>query len=243
MSSEQTNSQTKGLYNLLDNCKKDTQIYILAQIFTENQNKVITKREIEKQLALRWSLRDIDDDAKLTKDEIISKARNVPGDIQRNLRLFYNKFSKYGLEKIEKKKSSNKELSYIWKPINMDKVENIIHPEARNIFKNNSDINKFLDSKNHTCEICGACKSDNNTLRLAIDHWRAYSIYNIDNPNIAVLLCEKCNNIHHNHDASKIIVKYKENISIIKKWVKKEKEIRSTGYMPNDNDIEIQKKI
>jgi len=228
-------------YSLLDNCKKGTQKYILAQIFTENQNKCITKREVEKQLVLRWSLRHIDDDTKFTKNEMISRATYVPGDIQRDLRLFYDKFNKYGLKKIEKNKSSNIELSYIWNPINIDKLENIIHPEARNIFKKDSEINTFLDSRNHTCEICGACKSDNETLRLAIDHWRAHSTYNIDNAKIAVLLCEKCNNIHHNHDASKIAVKYKDNISFIKKWVKKEKEIRSYGYMPNENDIKAQK--
>ena len=238
MSEEPTKLET---YSLLNNCKKGKQKYILAQIFTENQNKLITKRDVEKQLVLRWSLKDIDDNTKFTKNEMISRATYVPGDIQRNLRLFHDKFNKYGLKKIEKNKSSNIELSYIWDPINIDKLENIIHPESRNIFKKDIEINTFLDSRNHTCEICGACKSDNETLRLAIDHWRAHSTYNIDNPKIAVLLCEKCNNIHHNRDASKIAVKYKDNISFIKKWVKKEKEIRSYGYMPNDNDIKAQK--
>jgi len=228
-------------YSLLDNCKKGTQKYILAEIFTENKHKPITKREVEKQLVLRWCFRDVNGDIKLTKDEMICKATNVPGDIQRDLRLFYNTFNKYGLKKIEKNKSSNSKLSYIWDPITVDKLKHIIHPEARNIFKNRGDIDKFLDSRNYTCEICCACISDNKTLRLAIDHWRAHSTYNIDNPNIAVLLCEKCNNIHHNQDASKIAVKHKDNISYIKNWVKKEKEIRSAGYMPNDNDIKIQK--
>jgi hypothetical protein len=229
-------------YSLLDNCKKETQTYILAQIFTENQNKRITKREVEKQLVLRCSLRDIDDNTKITKNEMISRATYVPGDIQRNLRSFYKKFNKYGLKKIEKNKSSNIELSYIWEPINMYKLENIIHPEARNIFKKDSEIDKFLDIRNHTCEMCVASKSDNKTLRLAIDHWRAHSTYNIDNTKIAVLLCERCNNIHHNHDASKIAVKFKDNLQIVKNWVKIENRIRGYGFMPNDVDTKTQKK-
>lgn len=228
-------------FNLLENCKKKTQKYILAEIFTKNQEKWITKREVEKQMVLNWCLREIDDNTKLTKNEIIDSATYVPGDIQRDLRLFFEKFEKYGMEKKEKDKSSNTELSYKWTPISMHRLKTLVHPEARNIFKTDADINKFLTSKKHKCEMCGACKSDNQTLRLAVDHWRAHSKYNIDNSDIAVLLCEQCNNIHHNYDASKIAVKYKDNISIVKNWVKKEKDIRSYGFMPNKDDIEIQR--
>ena len=40
-------------FNLIDETRKGTQNYILNfQIFTENQNKCITKREVEKQLVL-----------------------------------------------------------------------------------------------------------------------------------------------------------------------------------------------
>lgn len=240
MSDKSTKLET---YSLLDNCKKGTQKYILAEIFTEKKGEWITKREVEKQLVLRWSLRDIDDETKFTKKYMISRATYVPGDIQRDLRLFYDTFNKYGLKKKEKNKLLNIELSYMWNPITIDKIEDIIHPEARNILKTEDDINRFLKTKNYKCEICGACKSDNETLRMAVDHWRAHSIYNIDDHKIAVLLCEKCNNIHHNHDASKIALKYKDNMSIIKKWIKKEKEIRSYGFLPNDNDMKTQIKV
>jgi len=230
----------KPKYNLLDNTKKKTQKNILANIFESNKGIQIPKREIEKQLVLQWSLRYIDDNTKLNKTEILKIAEYVPGDIQRDVRLFYDKFKKYGLEKIQKDKSINNELSYLWKPIDMDKLDNIIYPEARNIFKKDSEINAFLKSKNYKCEICGACKSDDLTLRMAIDHWRAHSIYNIDSKKIAVLLCETCNNIHHNYDASKIALKYKDNLLIVKKWVEKEIEIRSYGFMPNENDLKTQ---
>ena len=228
-------------YSLVDNCNKGTQKYILAQIFTKNKNKCISKREIEKLYSLEWSLRDISPEKKYTKEEFINMAKEIPGDVQRNLRLFYEKFNKYGLKKIEKNKSENSKISYIWEPITMDKLEDIIYPEARNIFKTKSEKKHFLVIRNYTCEICGACKSDNETLRLAIDHWRAHSTYNIDSPKIAVLLCEKCNNIHHNYDASKIALNYKDNLKIVKNWLKKEKEIRSNGFLPNDDDIKTQK--
>ena len=107
--------------------------------------------------------------------------------------------------------------------------------------KTDSEIDTFFKEKKNKCEMCGTCKTDNEILRMAIDHWRAYSTYNIDDPKIAVLLCEKCNNIHHNYDASKIALKYKYNILIVKNWIKKENEIRNNGYMPNEDDIKTQR--
>ena len=84
--------------------------------------------------------------------------------------------------------------------------------------------------------MCGTSAKDNECLRLVVDHWRAHSIYNIDSENIAVLLCEKCNNIHHNKDASQIALKYKSDMRIVTNWRNKELEIRSKGYMPNNAD-------
>ena len=230
-------------YNLLDKCNPGTQTYIIAEIFSDNINKIITKREIETLYSLRWVFRDISSETRYTKDEFIRNATSIPGDVQRNLRTFYDKFNKYGLEKIEKSESSSREVCYIWNPISMDELENIVPSVARNIFKTKDEVSQFIESRKNKCEICGACKSNNGTLRLAVDHWRAHSIYNIDDCKIAVLLCEKCNNIHHNFDASKIILKNKHNIEIIRNWIKKEKEIRGYGFMPNKNDLQQQNSI
>lgn len=71
---------------------------------------------------------------------------------------------------------------------------------------------------------------------MAIDHWRAHSTYNIDDPDIAVLLCERCNNIHSNRDASNIMKHYISDIDIIDNWIKKELDIRSKGFKPNSED-------
>jgi len=103
-------------YNLLEQCRENSQRYIIATIFEENKGNWIKKREIETQYLLLWSLRDIDDNIKLTKKELIERATYVPGDLQRDLRLFHDKFSKYGLEK----KKIEGELVYRWIPIDIN---------------------------------------------------------------------------------------------------------------------------
>jgi hypothetical protein len=228
--------------SLKEYTRKGTQKGILALIFEDNIGEWLTKREVEKQLVLRWSFRNLNDIREFNDfNDLIKNAEHVPGDIQRDLRLFFDKFSKYGLEKKEKSKENG--LSYRWNPIYKSELNDIISPAARNIFKTKEEQEKFFNEKCNKCEMCGKSKSENDVLRMAVDHWRAHSIYNIDNREIAVLLCEKCNNIHHNYDASKIASKYKSNINIVKNWVKKEKEIRKLGFAPNEEDLKTQKAV
>ena len=229
---------------LTEKMQSGTQNHILATIFEKNKGQWLSKREIEKQWVLRWSFRKLDDIKKcIDFEDLIKKSDNVPGDIQRTLRSFYDRYSKFGLEKENKNNENNKNVLYRWNPINESRAKDIIRPTARNIFKKKEELDQFLESKKYKCEICGKSKKDNNTIRMAIDHWRAHSVYNIDDPKIAVLLCEKCNNIHHNYDASSIALKYKDDIHRVKKWVKKEKEIRDNGYPPNTEDLVTQCKI
>tara|TARA_B110001469_G_scaffold49971_1_gene48621 strand:- start:1790 stop:2593 length:804 start_codon:yes stop_codon:yes gene_type:complete len=235
--SELNNQDTNEYFILVKNIKPNTQKYILSIIFEKNKRQWLSKRYIEKEYGLRWSLRmlsDIDIKNISSIEELINKARDVPGDLQRNLRTFYDHYSKYGLEK--KEKTRDNELMYKWNPILKSKLEDIVHPVTRNIFKTTEEIEIFKKSKNNECEMCIATPKDCKTLRMAIDHWRAHSIYNIDDKKLAVLLCETCNNIHHNYDASKIPLKYKNDMEIVKKWVKKENEIRSNGFQPNESD-------
>lgn len=234
---------TEGQFNILAHCKPGTQKYILAQIFSENRNEWITKREVEKQMVLRWALRNIDIKKYDSVNSLINDADSVPGDIQRDLRLFYDKFKNYGLIKRDKNKEAKIELSYKWSPIDNTELKNIVHPAARNILKTDEEIESFYRVKNYTCEICSANKKLDSSIRLAVDHWRAHSVYNIDNIDIAVLLCEKCNNIHHNYDAVKIALKYKNNLNIVKRWIQKETEIRNKGFLPNDDDLKTQKEV
>lgn len=213
--------------------KELSQINILLSIFKLIGYGVkIPKREIEKQFGLRCSLSQKISFPCLFLEDLISQSDYLPGDLQRILRSFYDKYSKYGL----KKEGATKDIVYYWDSISHEEYllltnKTIIH---RNIFKTETERNKFIESKKTKCEICSG------SVRLCIDHWRAFSVYNIDSTDIAVLLCEKCNNIHHNVDASKLIHHYKYNIKFIKKWITIEKSIRDKGYLPNETDAIIQ---
>lgn len=230
------------------NNNKETQYNIILSIFLEigYENK-ISKRNLEKQYALSYSLKDINliellhtKLSNLSSNEEIKKCfiENVnllPGDLQRNIRSFYDMYKKYGL----KKEGTGQNIKYYWQYITDEEYNKLLGIKLihRNIFRTDNDRKKFIDEKDRKCEICGSKE------RLAIDHWRAFSVYKIDSENIAVLLCEKCNNIHHNYDASKIIKHNKDNIKYIKKWIIIEKRIRELGYMPNKEDIELQNNI
>jgi len=216
---------------------------ILATIFEKNRGEWLKKRDIDTKFTLRVMLKSYEpNEIPSNVEELEENADPPPGDPQRDLRTFYTKFKKYGLEQREKVngKEEGTPLMYRWNPIPKSESENIIHPAARNIFKTQNLIDKFIKSKNNMCEMCGRNSNNDDVVRMAIDHWRSHSKYNIDDPRIAVLLCEHCNNIHHNHDACKIALKYKENTSIIKKWIEKEKGIREEGFYPNETDLRQQ---
>jgi hypothetical protein len=190
----------------------------------------ISKRILEKKHGLYISFSHIQYPITISSfDELFLQADYLPGDLQRDIRTFYDNYKKFGLQK----EGKNKNIIYYWKNISLDDYLIIIGETIpdRNIFKSQTDKIQFMISKNSKCEICGDSEM------LCIDHWRAYSIYNIDSPDIAVLLCEKCNNIHHNLDASKLIKNYKDNLSRIKNWINIEKKIREKGYLPNESDI------
>lgn len=228
-----------------------SQVGLIASLFDKNKNKKLSKRYIDKNYGLRWSFRNLtfvsilvkkgDEDIYCSSlDELISISDDIPGDVQRQLRIVYDKANKYGLIQEGSKK---KNLSYTWNPINKCDCDNIIPKCARNIFKTPQESDHFINKdKKGKCECCGANVKDEKTLRMAIDHWRAHSNYDIDDKLIAVLLCETCNNIHHNHDASVIAVKYKDNLKIITNWKNIELRIRKNGFPPNEEDIAMQKK-
>jgi hypothetical protein len=126
---------------------------------------------------------------------------------------------------------------YTWTPKKKSELDTIVRPALRNIFKTELERDAFVQSKEDKCELCEISSKEE---RLAVDHWRAHSVYNIDEQGIAVLLCEKCNNIHHNYDASKCVVNNKDNIKYIKNWIKTEKKVREMGYLPNEDDLKTQ---
>ena len=79
------------------------------------------------------------------------------------------------------------------------------------------------------------------TARPCIDHWRAHSVYGevSDNKELAVLLCEKCNNIKKDKDSSYIPLTYKDDLKLIRDGVMK---IKMSKILPsNINDFEMRK--
>ena len=131
----------------------------------------------------------------------------------------------------------NHNILYTWTPKKKSELDTIVRPALRNIFKTDLERDAFVQSKEDKCELCGISSREE---RLAVDHWRAHSVYNVDEQGIAVLLCETCNNVHHNYDASKCIVNNKNNIKYIKNWIKTEKRVREMGYLPNEEDLKSQ---
>lgn len=221
-------------FNILElGINPHSQKYILATIFHIHKGRPLTKREIEKEYSLRVSMKDIKFPATFENIEsLLEKCQQIPGDVQRDLRLFHDKYTRYGLEKSGERTNT----TYCWNPINKKELEPIC---KRNIFTLDEREN-FIKNKHHKCELCGKCdiRSNEEGDVMAIDHWRAHKTYKIDSPNIAVLLCQKCNNIHHDNDASKIALKYKENTSIVDNWLNIEKRICDKGpfYYPNEQD-------
>lgn len=245
-SSDDEHEVVDPLFNLVENTQKKSQMRKIAEIFEGNVNTAISSKKINTKYSInhcfsqihkpfnKQDLKDISsyDDLnkyiqKLFQDNDVS----LPGDVQRQLRTFYEKFQDKGLSC---DKSSSTPI-YKWRPKSQSEIQNIVPSAARNIFKTKRESDSFMKGKKNKCEICGRDEG-----RMAIDHWRAHSIYNIDSKKIAVLLCEKCNNIHSNRDASHIIIKYKSDINIINNWIRKEKEIRDYGFEPNSKDRKTQ---
>jgi hypothetical protein len=223
--------------NLSDLTKRGTQLGLIAEIFEDNVGKPITKRYIEKEYTFKYMHKNVTYPI-VSEEEHRNQLLEAPGDVQRQLRTFHDKFKKYGLKqegKTGKKEDNN--VIYTWTPKLKTDMETKIQPAARNIFKTKKMVNDFMKSKKNKCELCDDSNKDE---RLAVDHWRAHSIYNVDDEKIAVLLCETCNNIHHNYDASKCMINNKDNIKYIQNWVKIEKRVRDCGFMPNEHDKNTQ---
>jgi hypothetical protein len=227
-------TETEQYFNLVEMTKEGTQLRTIAVIFENNISNPISKRDIEKEYTARTMASKISFPLTFTSMEhLIASLDYAPGDVQRQLRTFHDKFKRYGLVR----EGEGDSIKYIWTPKKKSELDTIVRPALRNIFKTDLERDAFVQSKEDKCELCEISSKEE---RLAVDHWRAHSVYNVDEQGIAVLLCEKCNNIHHNYDASKCIVNNKDNIKYIKNWIKTEKKVREMGYLPNEEDLKTQ---
>lgn len=223
------------LYNLLNGRHAiNTQHYYFSQLFEDNIGEPISKRNVETYMCLKFISKKLTFPI-LSANDLQMQYKNVqvPGDLQRQLRTFYDIHKRHGLTQLGKREN----IVYVWQPKLLSEIDTLVPYAARNIFKNEKDISGFISKRQNKCEITSIPDSKE---RLAIDHWRAHQIYNIDDPSIAVLVTETMNNIHHNYDASKIIHKFPNDLSIVKKWVEIECRVRQAGFPPNEEDQQMQ---
>lgn len=219
------------MFSLIENTKPDSQMRLLAEIFESKPHIPISKSDLETNFVINWLFKNITFPIEISSTaDIFEYVDKAPGDVQRQLRTFYDRFKEYGLSY----SNENKNVMYTYIPKLKSECEDIIIPAPRNLFNNETSKDDFIHSRGRKCELC------HNDNRLAIDHWRAHSVYNINDKRIAVLLCEQCNNIHHNFDASHCIEKNMTNIQYIKNWVHIENKIRSLGFEPNKDDLKTQ---
>ena len=233
-------------FNVMESILKtllcDTHNKIILEIFLNKPfGTKILKRDLEKEFSLRVMFPILEGLGNLLinssseeerKSVLFNYAKQLPGDVQRTLRTFFTNYKDYGL----KQYGNGQTLTYYWENITLEQFQRlrgeVLVP--RNIFKTTKNKDDFLKKKNNKCEICESSK------RLAVDHWRAHSKYKIDNESIAVLLCEECNNIHHNCDASKLLKHKMRDCLCINNWIAIETRIRETGYVPNEEDKKTQ---
>ena len=219
--------------NLLSYCKKDSQIRIIAKIFHNNENIPLKKRDIEKEYVFRVMFKNIDCSNMNNINISYKQLLCPPGDVQRDLRLFFDRFKRYGLEK----NGTRENIVYTWKPLFERELYRISPYICRNLYSLN-ERKIIIEQKINICEICD--KSDD---RMCIDHWRAYNTYRINDKKLGIVLCEKCNNIHSDRDSIKIVEKNLGNINILEKWSKIEYSMRLKGFIPNTFDAEYQNQI
>ena len=74
------------------------------RIFDGKKGISIPKRESEKIYGLKIAFNGIDFNSINSFDDLINKANNLPGDLQRTLRTFHELYNRYGLKK-EKEQS------------------------------------------------------------------------------------------------------------------------------------------
>ena len=241
-----TNLSKISEFNVMESILKtllcDTHNKIILEIFLNKPfGTKILKRDLEKEFSLRVMFPILEGLGNLLinssseeeqKSILFNYAKQLPGDVQRTIRTFFTNYKDYGL----KQYGNGQTLTYYWENITLEQFQRlrgeVVVP--RNIFKTTKNKDDFLKKKNNKCEICESSK------RLAVDHWRAHSKYKIDNESIAVLLCEECNNIHHNCDASKLLKHKMRDCLCINNWIAIESKIREAGYVPNEEDKKTQ---
>lgn len=222
-------------YNIKDDHNKNSYCYLIGEIFENNQNVSIKPKDLNREyllnsLIIKCEKNNMDDKTleyfKIIKKFIKEKNISIPGDVQRNVRTFFNKHKNHGLEK--------KNNEYIYNPILINNIKN--NDIAPRTFPNEFMLSKIKKIKG----ACEMCKDD--STKLFGDHWRPHSIYNDSSNYNCIMLCEKCNNTKSNKYGSGIYILYKWFTTkgkcdfLYNNFIKIEERINKNGLYPNEED-------
>lgn len=188
----------------LSSCHRPlTQLWTIAKIFEQYPNKWISGQEINTKYVLMQLYHQAHQKGIAPTLEALMEHTatiSVPGDVQRQLRTFYDKHSKNGLE--FKYTGQGHSKVYCFNP-DAEVVEVTKPPR---MFDDAIKGAVIARTKNK-CEVC-----DNTEERMCGDHWRAYNHYHEEYPNIStegncVWLCETCNIIKKDRSAIHLVRK------------------------------------
>jgi hypothetical protein len=237
---------------------KKTQVHIIADIFENKPNQIISSTDLNNEYSLRHLLnqcikKGMDDNSINEFKKIINFTTmnkiSLPGDVQRQPRTFLSKHKNHGLERFEKeikenenenknkkkkKKKKKKGVFFKYTPILLNNIKD--DKMAARTFSNELMLKKCDKCKNK-CEMCMK-----KNVKLYGDHWRPHSVYNDTRDSNCVMLCIECNNAKGNKNGSGIdIVRkwFKEKgkwQTLYKNFLKIEKRINKAGLEPNNKD-------
>lgn len=214
--------------------------HMFAEYLEANPNRNISKRELEKYSVFIYMTSLITYPITFNnKKEHLDAMKNAPGDIQRNLRNFFDKFNRYGVERYGERSST----TYKYTPITENRARSVQPSIARNIFKTDTERDAFAMKNNHTCELTGVrCGRTSDPIIAQVDHGRAYSTYQIDDERIAVYLSEAANMKHSNKDLSIVLKDHSSDTKVINNWINIETRLRDV-CTPNDEDKRTQNEM
>jgi hypothetical protein len=214
--------------------RPNSQMYLIAKVFERNPNKEMTGQYVNTWYSLlHMRTQYLSKHPNVPNPTVKDLLENVddvkaPGDVQRQLRTFYEKHQQHGIKQRKIKRSP----IYKYDPTIMH--GNMKYPPRCFSIK----IKEALKSKTHNkCEICG-------DMGEVADHWRPWS-KNKDNPNIttegnAVWLCEKCNLIKKDHPSIRLVERKRCTYS---KWTEINNRITKNGFPANDEETRIVNEI
>ena len=208
--------------------RKNTQVWFIAKIFEKNPFKWLSGKKINSIYSLKYVRYTHGGD--ITLDEMIKKAEDgtleIPGDVQRQLRTFYDDHCLNGLKYRKTGKGSEKE--YYFDPT---VPETIIKKPPRQF---TDEIKKKVEgTTENKCEVCGNTEDDMNA-----DHWRSYKHYHAEYSNIStqgncVWLCQKCNIIKSDRSGIHLVRKRRCSYTV---WFNIEQRITRNGFPANDKE-------